>query len=313
MKSILLSFFLILGLNTLSQDSLAKPKAWSLKAIYSLNGTQTSFVNWSAGGRNNVSILGSIIANANYKKADWSWTNDLTLALGGLKYIGKGNNEALQKTDDRIDFATNLGYKIKEKVFFSAIGGLKTQMLEGFIYPDDSVRVSKFMAPGYVNLALGIDWIPNTHFSLFTSPVAGKITIVNDQVLSNAGAFGVEAATYDGLGNVLTAGKRVRYEFGAYIKAKYEKTLAKNIDLKAKLELFSNYLNKPQNIDVNAEALFSFKINSWFAASLQWNLIYDDDVDIRDAQGGVGPRVQFKSVLGLGVTYKMENVAKEKN
>jgi hypothetical protein len=133
------------------------------------------------------------------------------------------------------------------------------------------------------------------------------MTVVNDQFLANAGAFGVEKATFDGLGNVLTAGKRFRVEFGAYVKLKFNKTVAKNIDLKSKLELFSNYINNPQNIDVNAEAMFTFKVNSWFSASLQWSVIYDDDINIRDANGQVGPRTQFKSVLGIGISYKMKN------
>ena len=88
---------------------------------------------------------------------------------------------------------------------------------------------------------------------------------------------------------------------------KFNKTVAKNIDLKSKLELFSNYINNPQNIDVNAETMFTFKVNSWFSASLQWSVIYDDDINIRDANGQVGPRTQFKSVLGIGISYKMKN------
>ncbi|MEN9999630.1 MAG: hypothetical protein RI922_2620 [Bacteroidota bacterium] len=292
-------------------DSLIKtdsiPKKWKLKAIYGLNGTQTSFVNWNAGGRNNVSLLGSISASANYEKKTLKWTNDFSLALGGLQYIEKGSKEGMQKTDDRIDIASNLGYKLKEHFYFSVIGGFKTQMLDGFTYPNDSIRVSTFLAPGYVSSALGIDYIKSDNFSIFTSPFAMKLTIVNDQVLANAGSFGVTAATYDGLGNVLKQGERLRGEFGAYVKMKYNFTIAKNIDLKSKLELFSNYLNNPQNIDVNAEALFNFKVNEWFSASLQWTLIYDDDIDIRDADGNIGPRTQFKSVLGLGISYKMMN------
>lgn len=285
--------------------------AWKLKAIYTVNGTQTSFVNWNAGGRNNVSVLGSISASANFKKGHISWTNDLSLALGGLQYIDKGSSEGLQKTDDRIDFASNFGHKIKKDYYYSVLGGFKTQMLDGFTYPNDSVRVSSFLAPGYISLALGVDYTKSDNLSVFVSPLAGKMTIVNDQVLANSGAFGVQAASYDGLGNVLTAGKRMRSEFGAYLKVKYNFNVAKNIDLKSKIELFSNYLNNPQNIDVNAEALFTFKVNSWFSASLQWTLIYDDDIDIRDAKGGIGPRTQFKSVIGLGISYKMENVAKK--
>jgi len=88
---------------------------------------------------------------------------------------------------------------------------------------------------------------------------------------------------------------------------KWNKNLAKNIEMKSKLELFSNYLNNPQNIDVNAELLFVFRVNSLFSATAQWNLVYDDDIKIRDIYGNVGPRTQFKSVLGIGISYKLEN------
>ena len=81
----------------------------------------------------------------------------------------------------------------------------------------------------------------------------------------------------------------------------------KNIDLRGKLELFSNYAKNPQNVDLNAEVKFMFKVNSWFAASLQWATIYDDDIRIKDANGNVGPRLQFMSIIGLGITYKMAN------
>jgi hypothetical protein len=215
----------------------------------------------------------------------------------------------LQKTDDRFDLSSNLGYKMSEHTYMSIIGGLKTQLLDGFTYPNDSVRVSTFMAPGYVSGALGVDYIESEHFSVFTSPLAMKLTIVNNQVLADSGAYGVQKATYDVSGLMLTSGKRLRSEFGAYIKIKYAQTLAKNIELKSKLEFFSNYTDDPQNIDVNAEALFNFKVNSWFSASLQCMLIYDDDIDIRDVNGKVGPRTQFKSVLGLGISYKMKNYA----
>ena len=314
MKSILLAVTLLSYFNGFSQvkDTLQKkdsipPRYWKLKAIYGLNGTQSSFVNWNAGGRNNISILGTISASANYTKNNVKWSNDLSIALGGLQYLEKNMPESLQKTDDRIDITSNFGMKIKKHVFVSFIGGFKTQMLDGFSFPNDSIRISTFMAPGYVNTALGIDYIKSDIFSVFTSPFAAKMTFVNDQILANTGSFGVEKAVVDGVGNVITAGKRFRGEFGAYVKLKFNKTVAKNIDLKSKIELFSNYMQNPQNIDVNAEALFTFKVNSWFSASLQWSLIYDDDIAIRDSYGNIGPRTQFKSVLGLGISYKMKN------
>jgi hypothetical protein len=303
-----LNVFLIFGQDTIKKDSTLHSK-WKLKAVYTLNGTQSSFVNWSAGGRNNISVLGTLTSNAYYQSKHLKWSNDLSVALGGLRYIEKEATEGLQKTDDRFDLSSNLGYKMSDHTYMSIIGGLKTQLLDGFTYPNDSVRVSTFMAPGYVSGALGVDYIESEHFSVFTSPFAMKLTIVNNQVLADSGAYGVQKATYDVSGIMLTSGKRLRSEFGAYIKIKYARTLAKNIELKSKLEFFSNYTDDPQNIDVNAEALFNFKVNSWFSASLQCMLIYDDDIDIRDVNGKVGPRTQFKSVLGLGISYKMKNYA----
>lgn len=151
------------------------------------------------------------------------------------------------------------------------------------------------MAPGYLNLALGIDFSPKENFSIFTSFLSEKSTFVLNDYLSNLGVFGVEK------------GKKSRQEYGAYMKFRYNTALMKNIEMRSKLELFSNYLVNPENIDVNAELIFNFKINSLFSALAQWNLIYDDDVKIRDSKGNLGPRTQFKSVLGIGISYKIEN------
>lgn len=283
---------------------------WTAKILFGINGSQTSFVNWAAGGRNNIAVLGFIDASATYRKKNLKWNNDLKLALGGLRFVDKSGDKednTLQKTDDRIDLATSLGYEFKNKLFYTLVGGFKTQMLDGFVYPNDSVRASTFMAPGYVNFALGIEYAPSPNFNLFVSPLASKFTIVNDEVLANAGAFGVRKADVDGLGNILNPGKRLRSECGAYIKMRYSKELVKNIEMKSRLEFFSNYIHKPQNIDVNAEVIFTFKVNKWFSSSLQWNLLYDDDIKVMDSKGRSGPRTQFKSVLGLGVSFTMKN------
>ena len=321
MKNTLLIFLLIFtagiafgqtpesdSLATLEQSDSVPPPNWKLKATYGVNGTQSSFVNWNAGGRNNIALLGYIEASSKYSKDRIDWNNDLGLALGGLQYIGKGNAEDLQKTDDRIDFASKIGFKLKEHWFLAVIGGFKSQFMDGFAFPNDSVRVSKFMAPGYVSLSLGINYVPNDHFSIFVSPLSSKLTFVQDTKLADAGAFGVEPAVIDQTtGDVISNGKKFRSEVGAFIKIKYDQTLAKNIEMKSKLELFSNYMHNPQNIDVNAEIIMNFKVNNWFSASVNWLLIYDDDIIITDNSGNRGPRTQFKSVIGLGVSYTMRN------
>lgn len=319
MKHFLAVFtFLLLAFSARSQDTipmnsiLTDSSYWTSKMLFGINGSQSSFINWAAGGRNNISLMGFLDGSATYRKGNVKWNSDLKLALGGLKFIDGGAGNSLQKTDDRIDVATSLGYEFKNKWFYTLVGGFKTQMLDGYVFPNDSVRASTFMAPAYANFALGIEYAPSPNFNVFISPLAAKLTIVNDQVLANAGAFGVEEAITDTLGNVLTPGKRLRSEYGAYIKVRYSKELAKNIEMKSRLELFSNYIDHPQNIDVNAEVIFTFKVNEWLSSSLQWNLIYDDDIDVMDAKGRTGPRTQFKSVLGLGVAFTLKNANAER-
>ena len=164
-----LSIFLLAGTVIFAQEKVDSLKSWKLKSLYSLSGTQSSFFNWNAGGRNNISMIGSIGASAYYTKNNVKWTNDASFALGGIKYLDNISGVGLQKTDDRIDLATKVGYKLKDHWYFSALAGFKSQFLDGFTFPNDSVRVSKFMAPGYGNLSLGIDYVPNDKFSLFIS------------------------------------------------------------------------------------------------------------------------------------------------
>lgn len=314
MKKQLLFITLVVGSVAIAQTDTTKVKNWKSKAIYGINGSQTSFINWNAGGRNNIALLGFIDATANYVKGTIKWDNDAHLALGAVNYLGKieDGSQRFQKTDDRLEFNTNAGYRLKEFYYLSLLGNFRTQMLDGYAYPNDSIVASRFMAPGYATLALGIDYTPNENFTLFVSPLAAKMTFVNDQRLADLGSFGVDAAELDGLGNVITAGKRFRGEFGSYIQMKYKRNLAKNVDFKSSLQLFSNYMNNPENIDVNAEVLFSFKINSWLSSSLQWNLIYDDDIIIVDRDKNAGPRTQFKSVFGLGIAFSIQNFVEEK-
>jgi hypothetical protein len=89
----------------------------------------------------------------------------------------------------------------------------------------------------------------------------------------------------------------------------------KNVELISRAEFFSNYLNNPQNIDLNLEALFTFKVNQVFSAMLQLTLLYDDDikVPVRDANNVeyLAPRTQFRQIMGIGVQYRLTNTRKK--
>lgn len=298
-----------------AQNQTKKDSNWNIKMVASLNGSQSAFSNWAAGGQNTVAVTGMYDIEAIYKKNKISWKNGANLAYG----ISKIKEGPWRKTDDNIEVYTNVGYDIHDSVLdLSWLTSFRTQFDRGYNLPNDSVYVSKFMAPGYLQTALGVDYHPVDGLQILVSPLSGKFTFVNDTRLANAGAFGVTEAEYDTAGNVITPGKKFRAELGAFIKILYSTSLMENISLKTRLELFSNYIDQPQNIDVNAEVLLNFKVNKWFQANLAVNLIYDDDIDIgvdTDGDGEInhsGPRTQIKEVLSLGISYTFHNRKKEK-
>ena len=166
------------------------------------------------------------------------------------------------------------------------------------------------MAPGYLVLALGLDYKPNNNFSLFIAPITGKFTFVNDDSLARNGAYGVQKEIRDPYnGGAITQHYLThREEFGAYLKLQYQTKMISNVTFQTMLELFSNYLNHPENIDVNWTTLTTLKVNKFISATLTTQLIYDDDIillrNAGDKKGTMGPDVQFKQVLGVGLNYK---------
>ncbi|NSW44475.1 MAG: DUF3078 domain-containing protein [Bacteroidales bacterium] len=278
---------------------------WKKGGLFNLTFSQLSLTHWSSGGEN--SIAGNALLNlfAKYNKHRFSFESSLDLGYGILKQATAKS----KKADDKIDFSSKFGYLICNNSFIAALINFKTQFMPGYNYPNDSVKISNFMAPAYLLFASGYDFKKKDVFSCFIAPITGKITFVNDQHLANAGSFGVEPAQFDTNGNVIKKGKQIRYEFGGYIKTSLQTKITNNINITSKLELFSNYFKNPENIDVYWETLLGMKISKYLAVSINTVLIYDDDIMIiiKDKSGnitGQGPRIQFKEVIGIGFSYK---------
>jgi hypothetical protein len=269
---------------------------WSKSGVFSLNMAQASFTNWAAGGQNSVALNGLINLAANLKNEKSAWDNALTIGYGKMRQ--KGNDLGWVKTDDRIDFQSKYGQKASEKWFYSGLMSFRTQMDNGYNYPDTENKISDLLAPAYLLFSVGMDYKPNPQFSVFLSPVTSKNTIVMDEELSAIGAFGVEP------------GKKFRPELGAYANIAYKKDeIVKNVNFLTKLDLFTNYLKNPQNIDISWEALLVMKVNEFISATVNTHLLYDDDILIKIDEGNegepiMGKRAQFKEVIGVGFTYK---------
>lgn len=319
MKRIYLYAFLLvlLSIPVYAQDSTtARPKIllWKTGGFFQLNFNQVSLANWVGGGENAISgtVLTSFFANHTNKDSTARWENSIDMGYGLTRLAESG----IRKNEDRIAFNSKYSKKAAGKFNYSVITSFNSQFAPGYKYPNDSVVISRFMAPGYIILSLGLDFKPNKYFSVFLSPATGKGTFVLDAVLADSGAFGVEKAIFDADRNKIRSGRNFRPEFGAALEARFKKEVMKNVNVQSRLNLFNNYTDRNianrKNIDVNFENAVNMKVNEYIAASLFIHMIYDHDiktpvtrkVDGVETKTTVGPRLQFKQTLGVGFSYK---------
>ncbi|MGQ1889831.1 DUF3078 domain-containing protein [Thermophagus sp. OGC60D27] len=288
---VILSAITIISFPAFSQSETDTIRHWKSGGSSAFTFSQVSLTNWSAGGENSVS--GTFLFNTfmNYKKGKIAWENTLDIGYG----LTKQGSENMIKTEDRLQLVSKYGYQASQYWYYTALADFKTQLGTGYKDPpENSILTSKFLAPAYLLLSLGMDYKPSENFSLYLSPLTSKWTIVNDEELSQQGAFGVDP------------GKKIRTEFGASIKSILKKeNIIENVDFMTRLDLFSNYTNNPLNIDVEWETKFDFRVNSFLSANLGTTLLYDDDIKyISDEGVERGARIQFKQLFGFGINFK---------
>lgn len=275
------------------------PSPWKKGLFTSLTVNQIAFKNWAAGGKNSFAGTALFKGYANYKGDRAVWDNLLELGYGILRNKG----EDIMKADDKIHLSSTYGYDAaKQKLYYSAGLDFKTQFAKGWIYGDDTTLVSKFMAPGYLSVSLGLLWKPVQQLSVNLSPLTGRFTFVSDTAFCTK--YGVDE------------GKKARPEFGATLKVLYDHTnIFKNVDYYLHANFFLNWLDHPGNIDVDIETGFNLKVNEWLTALVKVNMLFDDDIpyveSYTDEEGAVktrerGARFQVKELVGVGVSFKLD-------
>ncbi len=302
-------------MKTDSVQPVKKDTSWKTSGFFGLNFSQTSLSNWQGGGQDNIAGNAILNLQADYKKGKIEWVNKLDAQYGIIK---PGDFKLFRKNIDQLFGLSKLNINAFSKYwYYAAQVDYRTQFGPGYNYAGDSITgraVSDMNSPGYIQIALGLDFKPTNYFSVTFAPAAGKITVVNRQYLADEGAYGVEKAVVDSMGNVITPGKKTRFEFGGRVIVKFKKDIFKNVNLDSYLDLFSNYGNHPGNIDVVFNNLLTLKINKYFSANVISQLVYDDDIIIKrdwnkdglyDNPNDIyGPRVQLLTTIGIGFGYK---------
>jgi len=264
-------------------------KTWKKGGIYGINLSQGSLNNWAAGGDDFSLSINSILSlYAFYKKGKHSWDNTLDFNLGYIRTTSLGS----RKNDDRIDLLSKYGYALSPNWNLAGLVNFRSQLFKGYSYQDDVKTLSSaFLSPAYILVSPGFDYKPNADLSIFLSPVTARFTIVKDDTLSAHGEYGVDP------------GKHVKTEIGAFASVNYLKTFNKILSYKGRLDLFSNYQSKPQNIDLYFTNALNIQLNKVLSATWSVDMIYDDDVKLF-GKNNTGAALQLKSLIGIGLLVK---------
>ena len=321
-----------------------KPSNWTESLSTNIKFGQTSLTNWAAGGDNTVTLQAYVDANANYKKNDLFWNNRLQLDYGFIyassKPILQKSDDRIYleskfgyKNANMKNFSLSVNYDFKSQFTDTYDYPTPGKKANGDAFGEGETPVradwlaakslkSGLLAPAYTNLAVGIDVKPFKWLSFNIAPVTGGVVIVSNKSLRKN--YGMElkdefkdtdklsAEELDKYNAAVEAGgaalgnyyRSARFEFGAQIKTDIAVNINDNFKYTSQLVLFSNYLDHPENLRVNWDNRFDWKLAKYFSLTLTTNMIYDDKVLIfSEKDGKTVQRVQFKESLLFGFTY----------
>jgi len=278
-------------------DSTSK---WKKAFKAGLNLNQASFTsNWKAGGVNSLGFTAFLNYKANYKGERNSWDNEIDFLYGMVNNQGLG----YRKTLDRIFLDTKYGHALSKHWDLSASANFLTQFAPGYKYlksasgADSLVAFSDFLAPAFLTAGLGFEYHPADYFKLRLSPLAPRLTIVNNVskfiTTDNPQPYGV------------SVDRASRMEGLAFqMLAEFNKDIAKNVNLKWRYIMFANYgklslSDLYHRLDLNLTA----KLGRFMNASFGTIVLYDHNQD---------NGVQISEAFSLGVLYTFQNYQDKK-
>ena len=283
----------------------------SFHGSYGLNINQLALSNWAAGGEN--SATGKAFANFVLLDKKKSFEQKLTgsFAFGISRFADK----RIEKSDDKIDLTYSLSLNSKTQWNVTTVATFNTQFANGYKYPNDSTVISSFFAPAYLTLSAGYSYkTKNDQFSVFLSPLAGKVTFVMNQDLADAGSFGVKKGYYD-QDSVWIPGENIAAALGVNVIINYKQPIGKNITYSTMFNGFYNYTEKRDDnlarIDFNWENNINFTITRFIRTILFVHLKYDHNTTfpVYETVGGEEvvvdniPKLQFKESLGIAFVH----------
>ena len=280
------------------------PIYWNYEFASSLSMSQTYLSNWTKGGESTLSGMVDITGKATYNNTDakTQWINMARLKFGAVLTNDKG----FRKNNDQLELNSKFNRNAWGKIGLSASWYMKHQLAPGrkYITKDSSKVVSRFLNPGTMTIGLGAEYKPIEKTTINIAPLSYKTTFVFDTAHIDQTAHGIPKDQW------------AKSEMGMQVVISNSMKPTKGLLITNQVRLFSNYLNKPQNVDVDWEILMEQQVNWFFTIRLNLHFIYDDDVRftvyddsdtailLPDGSEKKEARLQFKEFIGLSLNFK---------
>lgn len=271
------------------------PVFWDYDFSGSFSLNQNYITYWAQGGESSFAGLLDLNGKAKYtnNQKETEWENSGRLRFGSVTTKEKG----IRINTDILELNSQYNKLIINKLDFSSVFYFKTQLAKGYNYPNDSVPISKFLNPGTFTIGVGAEYKPFSNTLINFSPLSYKNTFVLDTTDIDQTIHGVDE------------NRKTKQEVGGQLVIKNKLTVLEGVKIGNTLRLFSNYTDKPQNVDVDWEMSVERQIAWIFSVKLNIHLIYDDDIrfPVETPEGGEKkvPRIQFNQFLGLSVSLNL--------
>lgn len=284
-----------------AQEEEEPVEGWTGSGNFALLFNQSAFnAEWTGGGTSNLAGNLSIVYDLNYKNGRVSWDNRF---IGDYGLTKIKDDEFLRKTNDRIEINSIVGYQIGDTNWsYSFFTNFRTQFDKGYEFGTDGdgnqirTEISRFMSPGYLQAGPGILWKRDDNLKVNIAPATSRFIFVNSR-FTNVGNDPLAIAAYNENPYFgVDANETMRFEFGASVSAYAKFQIMENVTMENLLSLYSNYLDNPQNIDIDYTMNLVMKINNFLSANLIFQAIYDDNA----VKG-----FQIREVLGIGVNFTL--------
>ncbi len=296
MKKFLFSAFIFISFisghaqETEQEQETEEQEGWTTEGKLQILFNQSAFnKEWTGGGTSSIAGNLTLDYDFNYTRGDITWATKL-LANYGLTRTEA--SEFFRKTSDRLEINSTVGKQLEESNwFYSFFANFRTQLDKGYQYqknPDtgeeNRTEFTSFLSPAYLQFGPGIMWKKSEDLFVNIAPSTARFIFVDPRFTSSEN---YPEGSYFGIAK----GESSRFELGASLTGYSKFEVFENVSMENSLSLYSNYLDKPGNIDIDYLLNLEMGINDFLSSTIIFQAIYDDNA--------IGA-FQIREVFGLG-------------